>query len=224
MSEENAAPAAEPAQNPAEVNPAPAETGTLLNDAQAPAEAEGDKHNAENPEADGKTDGEEKPSEKQEEKEPEGAPENYEPFTIPSGDKADPEVMKVFGEAAKDLNLSQAKAQGLIDKMMPIFEKRGLENIQAVSQQWAERSKNDPEIGGTKLSQSLSDIARLRDKFAVNANGEVDPDIAEFMSSPMGNHPGCLKLLARAGRAFGEAQYPRGNPPPKTITADDVYR
>lgn len=101
---------------------------------------------------------------------------------------------------------------------------RQVERIKAVSNEWAEKSRADKEIGGDNFKRSMADIARLRDRFAVNEDGKIDPDIEEFMNTPIGNHPGCLKLLARAGRAFGEGDFPRGGEVGKTeITADDIY-
>ena len=149
----------------------------------------------------------------------EGAPEQYEAFQAPEGVNLDNDVMNQFGEVAKKLNLSQEKAQSLIDAVSPVLAKRQMEAIANVSNQWAEKSKGIPEI-----ADHMSDVARLRDKFAYNADGKIDADIAEFMSSPAGNHPGVLKLLARAGRAFGEAGVPRGTSVgPETITAKDIY-
>lgn len=94
--------------------------------------------------------------------------------------------------------------------MAPVLQKRSADRIAAISNEWMEQSKADKEFGGQKLMQSLSDIARLRDTFARNADGSIDADIQEFLSSPMGNHPGALRLLSRIGRAFGEAKYPGG--------------
>lgn len=52
----------------------------------------------------------------------------------------------------------------------------------------------------------------------------MDPDIQEFMQTPIGNHPGLLKLLARVGRAFGEADFPRGDAAKDgKVTPTDFY-
>lgn len=160
------------------------------------------------------------PSEESEPAEPvvEGAPEKYEDFTAPEGTKLDAETCDAFKEAAKDLNLSQKKAQDLIDKVAPVIAKREREQYMAINSQWVERSTKNKEI-----SAGMADIARLRDMFGRGADGKVDPDIDEIIHSPMGNHPGLLKLLARAGKAFGEAGYPTGKPVARRLTADDVY-
>ena len=110
----------------------------------------------------------------------------------------------------KEANLSQSEAQALLDKMAPVLEKRNVEMLGRISAQWTERSKTDKELSAD-WNRSMADIARFRDRFAVNADGSKDADIEEFMSLPIGNHPGLLKLLARAGHAIGEAGFPRGS-------------
>ena len=118
--------------------------------------------------------------------------------------------MDAFKEVAKETNLSQAQAQNLLDKVAPVIAQRQMAQIAEVSKQWAERSQADKELSAD-WTRSMADIARVRDRFAKNEDGSVDPDIQEFMSTPIGNHPGLLKLLARAGRAIGEGSFPRGS-------------
>lgn len=156
-----------------------------------------------------KPEGDQKPADEKKEQ-PEGAPESYEDFKAPEGLKYDDQVMDAFKEVAKETNLSQAQAQNLLDKVAPVIAQRQMAQIVEVSKQWAERSQADKELSAD-WNRSMADIARVRDRFAKNEDGSVDPDIAEFMSTPIGNHPGLLKLLARAGRAFGEADFPRGS-------------
>lgn len=160
--------------------------------------------------AEGQTEGEEGAEKEEGEGEKQGAPEKYDDFKMPEGTELDAEVGAAFQGVAKELNLSQEQAQGFLDKMAPVLQKRSADRIAAISNEWMEQSKADKEFGGQKLMQSLSDIARLRDTFARNADGSIDADIQEFLSSPMGNHPGALRLLSRIGRAFGEAKYPGG--------------
>lgn len=157
-------------------------------------------------------DGDEKSKEGEKKEEAEqGAPEQYEEFKAPEGLSYDDQFMGTFKDVAKELNLSQKQAQHLLDKCAPVLAQRQIEQIKAVSEQWVERTKTDKEIGGENWTRASSDIARVRDKFGVNADGKMDPDIQEFMQTPIGNHPGLLKLLARVGRAFGEADFPKGS-------------
>lgn len=166
-------------------------------------------------------DGDEKSKEEAEQ----GAPEQYEEFKAPEGLSYDDQFMGTFKDVAKELNLSQKQAQHLLDKCAPVLAQRQVEQIKAVSDQWVERTKADKEIGGTNWTRAASDIARVRDRFGVNADGKMDPDIAEFMSTPIGNHPGLLKLFARVGRAVGEADFPRGDADRDgKITPTDFYK
>ena len=169
-----------------------------------------------------KEDGESAETEAKEE-EQQGAPEAYEDFKVPEGSALDSNVTSAFGEVAKELNLSQQQAQAVIDKVAPIMAQRQMEQIKEVTAQWREKSANDPEIGGVNFEKNLVHAARIRDKFAYNADGKIDADIAEFMQSPAGNHPGVLKLLIRAGKAFGEAGFPQGQPQKPKVTAADLY-
>ena len=139
------------------------------------------------------------------------APEAYEDFKAPEGVQFDSEVIDSFKEVAKEANLTQEDAQKLLDKVSPVLARRQVEQIAAVNQGWIERSKADKELSAD-WDRSMADIARVRDRFARNDDGSVDADIAEFMSLPIGNHPGVLKLLARAGRAISEAGFPQGTP------------
>lgn len=210
-----AAPQAEPSANPQGAK-------NLLTGAKA--EAGGEAKEGQQPNETKTEGGEKKSEESQKKEEPEGAPEQYEDFSAPEGLSYDEQFIGTFKDAAKEVNLSQKQAQHLLDKCAPVLAQRQIEQIEAVSKQWEERTKTDKEIGGENWTRASSDIARVRDKFGINADGKMDPDIQEFMQTPIGNHPGLLKLLARVGRAFGEADFPRGAPAPKQISPDDVYR
>lgn len=170
-----------------------------------------------------KPEGDQKPADEKKEQ-PEGAPESYEDFKAPEGLKYDDQVIDAFKEVAKETNLSQAQAQNLLDKVAPVIAQRQMAQIAEVSKRWAERSQADKELSAD-WNRSMADIARVRDRFAKNEDGSVDPDIAEFMSTPIGNHPGLLKLLARAGRAIGEGSFPRGSEAGDgKVTPGDFYK
>lgn len=161
---------------------------------------------------------------KEEQKQDEGAPEQYEDFKAPEGLQYDSTVIGNFKDVAKELNLSQDKAQVLLDKMAPVIVQQQLRRIQEISADWRAKTKKDAEIGGNNWTRAKADIARVRDKFAKGDDGNIDPDIAEFIKSPAGNHPGVLKLLARVGRAFEEADFPKGTPDNEfKPTAADFY-
>lgn len=156
--------------------------------------------------------------------EPEGHPEQYEDFKVPEGYELGRGVSDSFKGVAKELGLTQTQAQSLVDAMTPALAKRQAEELQAVNDGFVNRTMSDPEIGGTKWQTAQRDVARIRDMFGKGADGKMDPDVAEFLNSPMGNHPGILKLFARAGRAFGEGGFPRGRADNGgQILASDIY-
>lgn len=202
-----------------------AETKTFLEGAQA-GEGEGAANN-QSQQAEGqsgepadKADGEKS----EEGKEPEGAPESYEDFKAPEGIELNSGVMDEFKGLAKELNLPQEKAQSVIDRMLPAMQRRQAEYLAEINVEWSNRCLNDKEVGGSNLPATQTAVARLRDKFAFNEDGTMDADIQEFLQSPFGNHPGAVKLLARAGKAFGEAGFPTGKPAGSgKPTAADFY-
>ena len=218
MTEEVVSPEAGSEQPAAPAAEAATDQGTILDQVTAPAEDVGHAEGSEGVSEGGEEKTPEATGEKPEEA-AQGAPEQYEDFKMPEGMTLDGKVSEAFQGAAKELGLSQEKAQGFIDKLAPVLAQQSMERIKAISDDWREKSMKNEEI-----SKSLPDIARLRDKFAKDANGNIDPDIAEFMNSPMGNHPGCLKLLARAGRAFGEGSYPQGKPVATGYSAEQFYQ
>ena len=171
-----------------------------------------------------KPEGEEKKPDEEKKEQPQGAPETYADFKAPEGREFDGSIINAFKTAAKDANLSQDAAQKLLDEMGPVIEKRQMQQVQEISEQWKQRSLSDKGLSADSRA-TRAYIARVRDRFSVNADGEVDPDIKEFMSLPIGNHPGCLKLLARMGRAISEAGFPRGGAGGKeTITPKEFYQ
>ena len=98
--------------------------------------------------AEGQTEGEEGAEKEDGEGEKQGAPEKYEDFKMPEGTELDAEVGTAFQGVAKELNLSQDQAQGFLDKMAPVLQKRSAERIAEISNEWMEQSKADKEFGG----------------------------------------------------------------------------
>jgi 3-oxoacyl-ACP reductase-like protein len=116
--------------------------------------------------------------------------------------EASKELVDEFKPVLKELNLSQEKAQALIDfytaKVLPGMQSKGLEvwnNELAARQQAIEK---DPEIGGEKLKATGETINRV-------ANTFLKPDeTAELMeySKRFGDCPAFVKLLTRVGGAM----------------------
>ena len=147
-----------------------------------------------------------------------GAPEKYE-FKAPEGREFSPEVIGAFSEVAKELNLSEADAQKVIDKIAPAFAARQTEVLEAARVQWETDAKADKEFGGDKLTENMAVAKKALDKFGT-------PELRELLNtSGLGNHPEIIRAFYRAGKAISEDKFVGGNPSPgdgKSL-ADRLY-
>ena len=84
---------------------------------------------------------------KDEGEKPEGAPEKYE-WAAPEGVTLDESIMGSLSEVAKELNLPQAAAQKLVDKIAPVMAQRQVEQFEALRTEWRQASSSDQEFGG----------------------------------------------------------------------------
>ncbi len=72
---------------------------------------------------------------------------------------------------------------------------------------WAEQTKNDPEIGGRNLKRALKDAAYALDRFG-------DWELYGYLDdSGLGNHPDVIRLFSKAG-AYARSQRAPEPPPP----------
>lgn len=165
------------------------ETSTLLTDPPAAESAQPEASQAEQG-AQAAAKPEEKPAEA-----PEGAPEAYE-FAAPEGHVLDEGVIGKFSEVARELNLSQANAQKVLDTMAPAIAERQQAALQTMTAEWAETSKADKEFGGEKLTENLVLAKTALDKFAT-------PEFTKLLNDTgLGNHPEVLRVFVRAGKAI----------------------
>lgn len=150
------------------------------------------------------------------------APESYADFKAPEGVELNGAVVDSFKGIAKKLNLSQEKAQAVIDEITPVMVAQQVEFINKVSVQWLDKAKKDAEIGGSNYDASIQRAIKVRDRFGKGADGNYDADVAELFSLPIGSHPGFIKLLARVGAAISEDTPPKGRVS-GAITPQDIY-
>ena len=136
---------------------------------------------------------------------PEGAPESYD-FKAPEGKEFDPEVLGVFADAVKDANLSQDKAQALLDKIAPAIAEKQAKHLEELNKQWVETSRNDKEFGGDKLDENLAVAMKARDEFA---SDELRTLLKE---TNLGNNPEIIRLFYRVGKAISEDRFVGGKP------------
>lgn len=134
---------------------------------------------------------------------PEGAPEKYD-FADIEGVNVDPSVIVAFSDVAKELDLSQDKAQAVLNKMAPVIAARQTEQLQAASDEWANSSRLDKEFGGDKLNENLGIAKKALEEFA-------SPELKTLLDqSGLGNHPEIIRLLYRAGKAISDDSFVSG--------------
>ena len=152
------------------------------------------------------------------------APETYE-FKAPEGQAFDKEFLKVYSETAKELNLTQEKAQTLIDKISPVLEQRQMARIQEIRSDWEQSSRSDKEFGGDKLDANLSVAKQALDKHGT-------PELKELINmSGLGNHPELIRFFYRVGKEMTPDTFVGGHRPegkghaPKSFNdiADKLY-
>lgn len=142
-----------------------------------------------------------------------GAPEAYTDFTAPEGVTLGDEMSSEIGALAKELGLSQANAQKVVDIGAKLALKGASDQaaqVQSIHTDWREQSTNDKEFGGDKLAESLS-IA----KAAMEAT--ATPQLQMLLDkSGLGNHPEVIRHFLKIAPAFAADKFvPSGTSPPK---------
>ena len=166
--------------------------GALLQDAAPPADASAAPADAAASEQAG-AEGEQKTDDSTDEQKPaDGAPEAYEAFTAPEGVVLADSVLEAAQQAFKDANLSQEKAQSLIDKLTPAIAQAQQEALDVAIQsqitEWVAAAKADEQIGGDKLAPALANANRVVDTFG-------SPELRDMLiTSGLGNHPAVIKF------------------------------
>jgi len=131
---------------------------------------------------------------------PEGS--DYEPFTLPEGSVADPELQTDFSGLAKELKLNQAGAQKLVDYKTKL-DQHQLKKWGEHTAELRSKAKADPEIGGAKYDAAVAAGRTAIAKFGGNA-----AQIAELKQVMnhygVGAHPAMIRFMSNIARATGE--------------------
>lgn len=133
-----------------------------------------------------------------------GAPEKYETFTVPEGIKLDEKAVEGFTALAKEMNLSQADAQKLVDFQtsgIKAAEEANLKNFEQMQKDWAAETRK---ALGADADKQLAFAAVARDKFLSEGALKVLND------SGLANHPELIKSLISIGKAISEDTFVEG--------------
>lgn len=127
-------------------------------------------------------------------------PEEY-IFTAPEGSQLDTELMAKVVPVFKEAGLTQAKADQLTElfgkEILPTIQRRQEAAWKAEVDGWAEATKKDPEIGGTKFEASVANAAR-----AVNT---INPGLTAVLDKyGLGNHPEMIRAFSKVADLMAE--------------------
>lgn len=143
-----------------------------------------------------------------------GAPEaDYESPTLPDGLTMDPDQWAQFAPLARDMNLSQAGVQKLIDFEVVRVQQQH-DQWAATTSSWRDEWRADPELGGRNSAKTLASAQAALRKFG-------DPSLTSFLDQGYGNHPALVRLFANIGKAFAEPE-PTGGAPAVTPRPKDL--
>ena len=145
-----------------------------------------------------------------------GAPEAYADFTAPEGVTIAPKMLDVLKDTAKSLNLSQADAQAMVDKMLPGMQADNHTAVQTLAKQvsdgWLTAAKADATLGGEQFDANLAVAKRTLTTFGT-------PELTKFLdASGLGNHPELIRWAHKIGSLLGpdgkfvNAQTPNNGP------------
>lgn len=132
-----------------------------------------------------------------------------EAITIPEGFQVDEASRGKFLEIANELGLSKDGANKLVGLQAELAKQAseaGSKLWEDMQKQWQDQVRADPEIGGTKLDENLSHIAKL---LQTHGNDEVRQ---AFDVTGAGNHPAVIKFLVKLGKELGEGSPVSGRP------------
>lgn len=206
----NAAPAAQ------EETLSQAEDKSILEGAQAPdktSEPTAKPADGSDKPADAPKEGNKPPEQKSETSKAEGAPEKYESFKAPEGITLDAKAVEDFTVLAKELNLSQASAQKLVDfqaSQIKAAQESNLKSFEEMQKEWATETRKSL---GANADKELGFAAVARDKFLnaeITINGEKTTATKILNASGLANHPAIIKSLISIGKAISEDKFVEG--------------
>lgn len=180
--------ATEPAETAATATP-PAESASILSTAAVETQARG---------ASPEQAGSPEPAPKEAAAQDEGAPEAYADFEGGDGKAIPAASLGGFTEVAKELGLSQAKAQKLVSALHPTVDGYINQSAEKYGREWAEQVKADKELGGADFDKKLAVAVSAYKNFST-------PELQKMLEATrLGNHPEVIRMFYRIGTAMSQ--------------------
>lgn len=125
-----------------------------------------------------------------------GAPEAYEPFTDEDGQTYAPEALEGFVGVARELGLSQEKAQKMFGSFVPTAKAFLQKDLIQKAKGWAESVEKDSELGGANFKQNLGIANQAYRKYA-------SPEMQQILkTSGLSAHPEVVRMFYRIGKTM----------------------
>lgn len=122
-------------------------------------------------------------------------------FKLPEGVDLKGEALDELKATAKELGLTQEQAQRVADlgaKQAKGFAAQLADQQKTLTDEWANQTTTDKEIGGDKLSENLGVAKKALDSFGTPALKTL------LNQSGLGNHPEVVRFMVKAGKAISE--------------------
>lgn len=146
-------------------------------------------------------------------------PEAYklDPITIGEGESAqtieiDSKLLEDVTPQLKEAGITQGAAKKLAPVVLKVQEQvlgRLANDHAAMRADWEKSVREDKDLGGAKLNDTMSLVAKALDKFGAQSVKDKDgKETNEFRllmnETGLGNHPVMVKLLSEVGKLVGE--------------------
>jgi hypothetical protein len=136
-------------------------------------------------------------------------PVTYTDFTLPDGIQlSDDTALKEFKEVVGNHRLSQDDAQKLVDLHLQDIQrvqadavKRQNDHWRALNDGWKSELRNDPELGGNRVTTTLSIAKAVIEEFGGSKEQQAEL-MAHIENNGMGNYPGFIRMLHNMGKAL----------------------
>ena len=116
---------------------------------------------------------------------------------------------------AKEMGLNKEQAQNMLDfqsqSIMKVVDSHN-ENWDNTMNEWVETTRQDKDIGGPKLEESLTDARKTLNTFGNNALAAL------VDQTGLGNHPEFIRFMSKVGKAIKEDRFVFGEQSPSAPT------
>ena len=124
---------------------------------------------------------------------------------VPEGfEELDADAVKAFVPDAKEMGLSKENTQKVVDHYAKTLQKTieaGKQQWDTMQTEWTDATRQDQEIGGVKLEQSLTSARTALNTFGTDALRQI------INQNGLGNNVEFIRMLSKIGKAVSEDKF-----------------